>query len=528
MLDNKALGLAYWKDIIAIGTLSQDIIIFNAITGCQDAILSGHTDWVNSVTFLSGGVSLASGSSDRTVKLWDMQTGGVAKTFYGHTSSVFSVSVSIDCTTIASGSGDKTIRLWNIQAGECYCVIEQQEWVRWVCFSPIDPQYLISGSGHNIWKWNINDHQMDPMYEGFYAAFSSDGTQIVSCQGAAIIVQKSDSGAIVAKFPIADSNPDRCCFSPDNRLIAAAADETIYVWDITGSDPHIIETFVGQTYGIRSLIFSSPSSLISSSNYKSIKFWQIGASPADSTIASPNSIPLTLSPVKSITLQAKYNITISRHLDGVVSTWDISTGLCKASFQTPAGTYDQSDVQLINGRLILVWWVDKKIYIWDVEKGETVHMLDAPWGDVGDIRISGDGSKVFCQCSESIQALSMWTGEIVDGVGIEFFGSTRALTVDGSRVWIHPPGLRLQGWDFGITGSPPIQLPNTPPLYFNDTKTWDTRLHRIEDAVTGRVVLQLSGRFANPNCSQWDGRYLVAGYWSGEILILDFDHTLPR
>jgi WD40 repeat protein len=100
-----------------------NIIILNATTGIQTAILSGHTISVCSITYSSNGIFLVSGSHDKTVKLWDVQTGGLVKTFYGHTGSVLSVSISADCTRIASGSSDCTIHLWDIQTGECYCVI---------------------------------------------------------------------------------------------------------------------------------------------------------------------------------------------------------------------------------------------------------------------------------------------------------------------------------------------------------------------------------------------------------------------
>jgi len=61
------------------------------------------------------GTLLVSGSRDDTVKLWDVQTGGVIKTFRGHTDCVLSVAISADCTMIISGSSDKTIHLWDIQ-----------------------------------------------------------------------------------------------------------------------------------------------------------------------------------------------------------------------------------------------------------------------------------------------------------------------------------------------------------------------------------------------------------------------------
>jgi len=117
--------LSFQNNTIAVGFESGSIIILNATTGGQEAVFSGHTGWVGSVTYSPDGISLVSGGKDRTVKLWDLQTGGVVKTFYGHTDSVSSISISADCTRIASGSYDPTICLWDIQTGECNCIIDQ-------------------------------------------------------------------------------------------------------------------------------------------------------------------------------------------------------------------------------------------------------------------------------------------------------------------------------------------------------------------------------------------------------------------
>jgi len=143
-------GISSWNDTIAVGFGYGDIVTLDAITGSQTATFSGHTDEVKSVTFSSDGKSLVSGSSDKTVKLWDVQTGGVVATFIGHTSSVFSVSISVDHTTIATGSYDKTLRLWDIQTGECLHVMKQMGIVRLVSFSPTDPQYFLSMSWGNV------------------------------------------------------------------------------------------------------------------------------------------------------------------------------------------------------------------------------------------------------------------------------------------------------------------------------------------------------------------------------------------
>ena len=118
------LALTCWKDIVAVGLQGGDIIILDVFTGICKSVHSKHTSNVNSLAFSSDGVFFVSGSNDKTVKLWDTQTGGVVKTFCGHTHWVLSVAISLHCTMIASGSMDETIHLWDTQTGECHCVID--------------------------------------------------------------------------------------------------------------------------------------------------------------------------------------------------------------------------------------------------------------------------------------------------------------------------------------------------------------------------------------------------------------------
>ena len=75
--------------------------------------LQGHTGPVTSVTHSPDGRHIVSGSSDKTIRVWNAITGeSVAGPFQGHTGFIRSVAFSPDGRHIVSGSQDKTIRIW--------------------------------------------------------------------------------------------------------------------------------------------------------------------------------------------------------------------------------------------------------------------------------------------------------------------------------------------------------------------------------------------------------------------------------
>jgi WD40 repeat protein len=453
--------LSCWNNTTAVGFYDSNIIILDTITGSQTATFSGHKDVVNCLVFSSDGKSLVSGSNDKTVKLWDMQTGGVVKTFSGHTSYVQSVSISADFATIASGTFDQSICLWSIHTEKCYCVIKQESAVWHVRFSPTDPQHLLSVCDKKVWRWNTNGDQAGPTYDGSDIAFSPDGTQFVVCNKESVMVQNSSSGVTVTKLHMANGvNPWNCCFSPDGKLIAVSDRDLSYVWDITGSDPHLIETFHEHVGVIFNCAFSSPSSLISAT-HRLVRFWQIGSSSKDLAGTDPRSTSLTSVDGKVITLQAKDGITITSEQE-VLKVWDTTTSLCKASFQIPPTKYYVEHAQLVNGKLIFAWSQgnvlgarDQSINLWDVEEGKLLWAVDGH-GYLHDIKISQNGARVFCLFEDSLQALSAETGKVMGQVKVK--AGDKSLTVEGSWAWVHYTNSEHQGWNFGNSDAPPVQL----------------------------------------------------------------------
>ena len=537
-LSSYAWTLSYHDGTIAVGCKHGDIIILNSTTGIQKAVLSGHTDEVICVEFSSDGTLLVSGSHDRTVKLWDMQTGGVVRTFSGHTGRVRCVSISVDCTKIVSGSHDQTICLWDIQTGQCCCTMKGLKTARQISFSPTNPQYFISifldhMNVGKIWQWDTDGHQIKPPHDGSGVAFSPNGTQFVSHHKAAVTVWDVNSGAIMSTFHVGDDNTRCCCFSPDGRLVAVAASNSIYVWNVTSSKPCFVRSFVGHTNKVISIAFSSPSTLISASFDGSIKFWQVYTSSAEPATTSPESTPPTLPLISSISLQARDGVAISSDAAGVIKTWDIPINFHEISTQSLAKDPRYGDTKLVNSRLIFVWYIGEMLNVWNAEKGEFIMQLHIPEHNTIDLRISGDGSKIFHIHSEFIQAWDIWTGATMSTGKHKGFTSVELFAVDGSRVWIeYTSGLMIErrstGWDFGGLDQSPVRLNTSPPprLDLSSTKRWDTNLCRILDLVTGKVVFQLPAQFGRPVDVKWNSQYLVISPMSKEELVLELHPSL--
>jgi len=194
------------------------------------------------------------------------------------------------------------------------------------------------------------------------------------------------------------------------------------------------------------------------------------------------------------------------------------------------------NAQLVDGRIILVWLEGRELHIWDATKDQPLRKIGVSSDDSADgLRISRDKSKVFLLDERSICAWALWTGEAVGKVEFEHDkGSRRYLAVNGSQAYIHSKDLPIQRWDFGIPGSPPVLLPNVPLGRFcldstGGTKCWGGDLTGIRDTVTGKVFFQLAGQYSDPQgLLRWNGQYLVAGYESGQVLVLDFTHMVPH
>ena len=171
---------------LASGSKDNKVRLWNVETGVNTKTLVGHSRAVNSVSFSPDGKTLASGSGDNTVTLWDVETGENTKTLEGHRHYVNSVRFSPDGKTLASGSEDGTVRLWDVATGEHTKTLnERSRAVNSVSFSP-DGKTLASGSDDNTVRlWNVETGEIIKTLKGHIwnvksVSFLPDGKTLVS------------------------------------------------------------------------------------------------------------------------------------------------------------------------------------------------------------------------------------------------------------------------------------------------------------------------------------------------------------
>ena len=118
-------------------------------------IFSGHEGYINSVSISADGKRLASGSNDKTARLWDTETGKEIQRFVGHEELVSSVSLSADGKRLASGSGDKTVRLWDTETGRLLAVYPVQDDSLAIQFSQNNREIYVADKGGAIHNLNF-------------------------------------------------------------------------------------------------------------------------------------------------------------------------------------------------------------------------------------------------------------------------------------------------------------------------------------------------------------------------------------
>jgi WD40 repeat protein len=233
------------------------VLLLDMETGRVTHTLRGHTNIVQSIAFSPDGSRLASGGSDRSIRLWDTDTGDLALTLsqpgeliagsrnLGIPGMVFAVAFSPDGALLASGGGDGVgecgeLVLWELPAGRMRRSVldagEPQVWA--VAFTP-DGKHLLSGQVNGGLK--VFDVPTDTIVRQWHAggqlrsiAISPDGATLATGLRKDIRLWRLATGELAGTLPGHDNWVGSLSYSPDGKTLASASSDGVRLWDAAG------------------------------------------------------------------------------------------------------------------------------------------------------------------------------------------------------------------------------------------------------------------------------------------------------
>jgi len=198
-----------------------------------------NASFVGAYAFSADGRRIVSASDDKTLKLWDIQTGAELATLAGHRSSVNACAFSPDGRRIVSACQDSILKLWDAWTGAELATLAGHTMEVCACaFSP-DGRCIVSASWDSTLKlWDAQTGTERMTLAGHRdgvedCAFSPDGRRIVSgCDDGTLKIWDSQTGAELFSLEGHTSPVRWCAFSYDSRIIVSTSmDKTLKLWD---------------------------------------------------------------------------------------------------------------------------------------------------------------------------------------------------------------------------------------------------------------------------------------------------------
>jgi serine/threonine protein kinase len=245
---------------------------------------TGHKHWVNSAVPSRDGGRVLTGSSDKTVRLWDVATQAELACCKGHSKTVRSVALSADGRLGLSGAYDGTVRVWDLATGrELFCFVGHQSDVMSVAFAPDGHRALSVGKDGAICLWDVQTGEPVAGFacgagEVWSAAFTPDGRRILSTTGGTeVAMWDAESGGLARVFEGHTARVWCVALSRDGQFaLSAGSDKKVHLWGVESGQE--VGRFAGHKASIWGVDFSPDGRLAASCGYdKTVRIWDVAS-----------------------------------------------------------------------------------------------------------------------------------------------------------------------------------------------------------------------------------------------------------
>jgi WD40 repeat protein/serine/threonine protein kinase len=446
-------------------------------------ILEGHTDRVVSVAFSPDGHRLASTSDDKTVKIWDLTASSepgadahgarvlaALRTLEGHTDRVLGVAFSpVPRRLLATASNDRTVKLWNADTGEWLFDLPGQfnpNLHVHLAFSP-DGSRLASGSeGNVVLVWDVKTSRPVFTLSGhagpiFNVTFSPDGRHLVSAglDGAVKVwdlpsgkpeVSASGSRELTPRYTLTEHSYGVWClaFSPDGQRLAVGgerSDDSVRVYEAATGEL-LLPPLQGH-FRVVSVAFNADGRRLASAGLdKTVRLWDTKTGREILTLGGHTDL------VGRVLFSPDGQRLASASADGTVRVWDASPFDEAADRRTTTLRGHSGEVYGLSfsrdGRWLASASADKSIKIWNTTTGQEVRTLCDHKHTVFSVAFSRDGQRLISGSNDKTAKLWDTQNGTVLHTFDEFKGMVRSVVFspDGGKI-ATGSGQLVQLWD---------------------------------------------------------------------------------
>ena len=521
------------------GSSDNTVKLWDILNNKDTTTFVGHTAGVNTVAFSPNGKFALSGSDDNTIKLWDIITGKNLKTLIGHKDKIETVAFTTDGRYVLSASNDRTIKLWDVYTGnELHTFAGHSDAIRSAVLSP-DGAFILSSSADSTIKlWDVSSGKELRTYRKdncfvHSVDFSPDGKSFLSAssfkQGAGAFLELWDvaTGNVVKKFLIDDWGLSSMKFLPDGLKAISTGEKTI-LWDIRTAKK--LKSFDESSMVGTSAISPDSSSLMTPGdnnpkilNLKSGDVTFLG----NITIAVTNAIPL---------LDGTHLVSGSRL--NTPFLWDIVTGKRVKAFTEAKESFE---VRLSpDGSNIITSSKGGKIRLININTGKIFSTLNTE-SNLNEVsEFSSDGRYILSEYSNEgwIEEVTKTLWDVKYGKKIRsikekaFSGGIFVLSSDGRHVLSEKSKGTLKYWD--ITTNKELktfkhsEYPiNTVSLssdgHYALSGTMDEGNIKIWEISSGKLIQKFTGHPGGVNSAIFspNGKYVLSGGYDNYISLWD-------